>query len=103
MRWNVLIRKSTLEPFGVVGIPFIRPILDISVIEASLFRLKGHLRGMTPEDIRESLEAAVIICGANTASCEIRSSNPRLGYEHNVIYVLKYILHGSDRVHSTTL
>lgn len=68
-----------------------------------MIRLKGKLRGMSVEDIRECLEAAVLICGANVAMCEVRDVNPDYGYEHDVVYVLNYTFYGSDKVHTTAL
>lgn len=99
----VNIPESSIRPFGVVGIPFVRPILDRTNIDASLIRLKGLLGGMGIEDIRESLEAAVIICGANTSQCQIRRVNPDYGYEHNMVYVLRYTLPGTRGYYTIAL
>ena len=97
----MLIPESILEPFGYTGIPFIRLKCNPEDIKATLIRLMDHLRGFTSEDIKESLECAVLILGANGASCYInRSIYPD---EIGDNFILSYLLPNDDRAHSVNL
>jgi hypothetical protein len=95
------IPESILEPFGYTGIPLIRLKCSPESIEATLIRLMGHLRGFASEDIKDSLECAVLILGANGASCYIHRSNypDEIGDD----FTLRYILANDDQTHSVHL
>jgi len=91
------IPASAIEPFGFTGIPFIRLKCDPEDIKATLIRLMDHLRGFTSEDIKDSLEAAVLILGANGASCYIHRSNYPDEWGDN--FTLRYILPSDEQTH----
>ena len=95
------IPESLLEPFGYTGIPFIRLKCDPTEIKATLIRLMDHLRGFTSEDIKDSLECAVLILGANGASCSIHRSNYSDEVGDN--FTLRYILPNDEQTHSLYL
>lgn len=89
----VNIPESILEPFGYTGIPLVRVVCSIEAIEGTLNRLIGHLDGLSSEDMCDSLEAAVLILGANAAAChhvEIDGIHVR--------YLLGFIMHDSTEV-----
>jgi hypothetical protein len=95
------IPESIIQPFGYTGIPFIRLKCDPEAIAGTLHRLMGHLRGLTSEDIKESLEAAVLILGANTAACHIYRSNYPEEVGDN--FSLRYILPNDEQAHNLYL
>ena len=97
----MLIPETILKPFGYTGIPFIRLKCNPEDIKATLIRLMDHLRGFTSEDIKDSLECAVVILGANAASCYIHRSNYPDEYGDN--FTLHYILPNDEQTHDLFL
>ncbi len=93
----MLIPESILEPFGYTGIPLVRIVCDPEVIEGTLNRLFGHLYGLSNADMCYSMEAAVLILGANAASCQ----HVNLDGEHDQ-YLLGFIMHNSTEVRHLT-
>ena len=91
------IPESILEPFGYTGIPLVRVVCSLEVIEGTLHRLFGHLDGLSSADMCDSLEAAILILGANAASCqhvEIEGVHVR--------YLLGFIMNNSTEVRHLT-
>ena len=97
----MLIPETILEPFGYTGIPLIRLICSPEEIAGTLYRLMDHLRGFTSEDISDSLQCAVLILGANGASCYIHRSNYPDDVGDN--FTLRYILPNDEQTHSLYL
>ena len=95
------IPESILEPFGYTGMPYIRLMCSPDDINGTLNRLMDNLRGFSSEDIKDSLETAVLILGANAARCYIHRSNYPEEVGDN--FTLSYLLPNDDRSHRVHL